>query len=181
MCSVIGVEVYLQEGHCLRRPAVVRAGMEGKVYRTMVFGDDVQLLNGVESGMQCSVTLSVQPSRRDDTCEVLPSLVLAPQMCSNALRYALGPALALALCSCGAPGLAYAQELDNAPVLERLDTIEGYEASSESLAYDMSQDVDQMRQDLTEVGDTQRQQLEDSGLRQELFDTSLTPLSSVMR
>ena len=96
-------------------------------------------------------------------------------MCSNALIYALGPALALALCSCSAPRLALAEELDVPAVLERLETIRDYEASSESLTYDMSQDVAQMRQDLSDVGDSQKQQLEEiRGLRQELLDTSLT-------
>ena len=73
------------------------------------------------------------------------------------------------------PRMALAQELDVSGVLEQLETIRDYEASSETLTYDMSQDVAQMRQDLSDVGDTQSKELEEiQGLRQELMSVSLT-------
>ena len=80
VCSVIGVERFTSKRGTACGVLRWYELMEGKVYRTMVFGDDVQMLNGVESGMQCSVTLSVQPSRRDDTCEVYLACVDAPDV-----------------------------------------------------------------------------------------------------
>lgn len=70
VCSVIGVDVFTSKKGT--RCGVLRWFdlMEGKVYRTMCFGDDVSLLEGVQSGVQCSVVMDVQPSRRDDTIEL---------------------------------------------------------------------------------------------------------------
>lgn len=74
-CSIIGCETFTSKKgtEC----GVLRWFdlLEGKAYRTMVFGEDCLMLNGVGSGMQCSVTLNVQPSRRDDTIEMYLSKV----------------------------------------------------------------------------------------------------------
>lgn len=69
-CQVIGTERFTSKKGT---PCGVLSWYElteAKVYRAMVFGDDVALLNGVENGQQCSVTLEVRPSRRDFNIEI---------------------------------------------------------------------------------------------------------------
>lgn len=79
VCSIIGVETFTSkkgtECGVLRWYDLI----EGKVYRTMVFGDDVLMLNGIASGAQCSVVMNVQPSRRDDSIELYLAGVYAPE------------------------------------------------------------------------------------------------------
>lgn len=53
--------------------------LEGKIYRTMVFGDDCGKLAGLEPSMACSVVMNVTPRRRDDTIELYLERVDAPQ------------------------------------------------------------------------------------------------------
>lgn len=69
-CQVIGVERFQSKKGTQCGVLSWYELMEGKVYRAMVFGDDCAVLNGVENGMQCSVTLEVRPSRRDFNVEV---------------------------------------------------------------------------------------------------------------
>lgn len=78
-CAIIAVEQFTSKKGT--RCGVLRwfDQLEGKVYRTMCFGDDVAMLDGLGSGMACSVGLNVQPSRRDDTAEVYLAFVAAPQ------------------------------------------------------------------------------------------------------
>lgn len=75
MCNVIGVEQFTSKKGT--RCGVLRWFdlAEGKVYRTMVFGDDCSLLDGIQNGDAVTIELSVQPSRRDDTAEVYLSFV----------------------------------------------------------------------------------------------------------
>ena len=161
VCSVIGVERFTSKKGTACGVLRWYELMEGKVYRTMVFGDDVQLLNGVEwHAVLCHAVRATQPPRR--YVRGLPRWCWLPRCAVMRSDMPWVRRWPWRSARAGRRGWRMPQELDNAPVLERLDTIEGYEASSESLAYDMSQDVDQMRQDLTEVGDTQRQQLEEA-------------------
>lgn len=53
---------------------------EGKVFKVMCFGDDVDKLKGLEQGMQCSVYLEVAPSRRDDSIELVLDHIDSPQL-----------------------------------------------------------------------------------------------------
>lgn len=70
VCSVIGVERFQSKKGTQCGVLSWFDLTEGKVYRAMVFGDDVSILNGIENGVQCSVTLEVRPSRRDFNVEV---------------------------------------------------------------------------------------------------------------
>lgn len=69
-CQVIGVERFQSKKGTQCGVLSWFDLTEGKVYRAMVFGDDVAILNGVENGIQCTVTLEIRPSRRDFTVEV---------------------------------------------------------------------------------------------------------------
>lgn len=53
--------------------------MEGKVYRTMVFGDDCAKLEGLDANMACSIVLNVTASRRDDSIELTLDHIDAPK------------------------------------------------------------------------------------------------------
>lgn len=79
MCSIIQVDSFVSKKGT--RCGVLRwfDQMEGKVYRTMVFGDDVAKLDGLGVGMACSVGLNIVPSRRDDTAEVYLAFVAGPE------------------------------------------------------------------------------------------------------
>lgn len=80
VCQVIGVERFNSKKGTACGVLRWYDQMEGKVYRTMVFGDDVAMLNGIENNMQVSISMLVQPSRRDDTVEMYLSFVGAPDV-----------------------------------------------------------------------------------------------------
>lgn len=78
VCQVIGVDRFNSKKGTACGVLRWYDQMEGKVYRTMVFNDDVALLNGVETNMQVSVSLAVQGSRRDDSIELYLCEISAP-------------------------------------------------------------------------------------------------------
>lgn len=79
MCQAIGVDKFTSKKGT--KCGVLRwyDQTEGKVFRTMVFGDDCEKLNGLESGMACSIVMAVTASRRDDTIELVLDRIAAPQ------------------------------------------------------------------------------------------------------
>lgn len=80
VCQVIGVERFQSKKGTPCGVLRWYDQMEGKVYRTMVFGDDVGMLNGIETNMQVSISLQVQGSRRDDSIELYLSYVGTPDV-----------------------------------------------------------------------------------------------------
>lgn len=80
VCQVIGVERFNSKKGTPCGVLRWYDQMEGKVYRTMVFNDDLVYLNGVEPNMQVSISLAVQGSRRDDTIELYLCGVSAPDV-----------------------------------------------------------------------------------------------------
>lgn len=78
VCQAIGVETFTSKKgtEC----GVLRwyDTTQGKVFRTMVFGEDVLKLSGLEPGMACSIVLNVTASRRDDSIELTLDHIDAP-------------------------------------------------------------------------------------------------------
>lgn len=79
VCQCIGVDTFTSKKGTACGVLRWYDQMEGKVYRTMVFGDDCQKLKGLEPSMSCSVVMSVTGSRRDDTIELVLDHIAAPQ------------------------------------------------------------------------------------------------------
>lgn len=74
-CKVLGVESFTSKKGTACGVLRFFDQTEGMVYRTMVFGEDVGKLAGVQQGQEASVSLAVQGSRRDDSIELYLSEV----------------------------------------------------------------------------------------------------------
>lgn len=78
-CQAIGVETFVSKKGTTCGVLRWYDATQGKVFRTMVFGDAVEKLNGLESGMACSIVLNVTASRRDDSIELTLDHIDAPK------------------------------------------------------------------------------------------------------
>lgn len=78
MCTVTSVDSFTSKNGTPCASVQWFDMVEGKVYKTMVFGEDTLMLNGLQNGAQCSIVMNVQASRRDSSIELYLAGVHAP-------------------------------------------------------------------------------------------------------